>query len=128
MQFCLSIKQPFADLIASGKKTIELRSWNTSFRGEFFIHASKIPNSEACRRLKVDLEYLVFGAVIGKATLTDVKIYITKKSFQEDRDKHLAKRRDFYQFGFMLKDAEIFKRPIPIPGDLRFFPFPPKSN
>ncbi|MEK6867048.1 MAG: ASCH domain-containing protein, partial [Thermoproteota archaeon] len=25
---CLSVSQPFADLIISGKKTIELRNWN----------------------------------------------------------------------------------------------------
>ena len=39
---CLSLKQPFADLLALGKKTIELRKWNTKFRGEFLFHASKI--------------------------------------------------------------------------------------
>ena len=38
---CLSVCQPFADLIIQGKKTIELRKWNTKFRGEFLIHASK---------------------------------------------------------------------------------------
>ncbi|MFB5646865.1 MAG: ASCH domain-containing protein, partial [Candidatus Nitrosomaritimum yanchengensis] len=36
---CLSVSQPFADLIISGNKTIELRNWNTAFRGEFLIHA-----------------------------------------------------------------------------------------
>ena len=38
---CLSLKQPYADLVVSGKKTIELRTWNTKFRGEFLVHASK---------------------------------------------------------------------------------------
>ncbi len=33
---CLSLKQPYAELTVSGKKTIELRTWNTKFRGEFF--------------------------------------------------------------------------------------------
>ena len=39
---CSSLKQPYADLLASGKETIELRNWNTKFRGKFLIHASKI--------------------------------------------------------------------------------------
>ena len=39
---CLSLKQPFAELLASGKKTIELRKWNTRFRGRFLIHACRI--------------------------------------------------------------------------------------
>ena len=37
-------------LIVSGKKTIELRTWNTKFRGEFLIQASKTIDKEACER------------------------------------------------------------------------------
>jgi predicted transcriptional regulator len=32
---CLSVRQPFAELILSGRKMIELRSWNTNSRGMF---------------------------------------------------------------------------------------------
>jgi hypothetical protein len=39
---CFSLKQPYSDLLVVGEKTIELREWNTKFRGEFLIHASKI--------------------------------------------------------------------------------------
>ncbi len=38
----LSIRQPWAYLIASGIKTIENRSWPTKHRGPFIIHASKL--------------------------------------------------------------------------------------
>lgn len=37
----LSIQQPWAWLIANGRKDIENRSWPTKFRGEFLIHAGK---------------------------------------------------------------------------------------
>ena len=37
----LSIRQPWAWLIAHGHKPIENRDWPTSFRGRFLIHASK---------------------------------------------------------------------------------------
>lgn len=37
----LSIKQPWAWLIANGHKNIENRDWPTNFRGRFLIHASK---------------------------------------------------------------------------------------
>jgi hypothetical protein len=40
---CLSIKQPWANLIASGRKTIETRTWSTEYRGELLIVSSKIP-------------------------------------------------------------------------------------
>jgi hypothetical protein len=37
----LSIRQPWAFLIAAGIKDIENRDWKTKFRGRFFVHASK---------------------------------------------------------------------------------------
>jgi hypothetical protein len=39
----LSIRQPFASLICRGIKTIENRSWDTSYRGKLLIHASGKP-------------------------------------------------------------------------------------
>ncbi len=33
----LSVKQPWAELIASGRKTIELRTWSRAHRGELLI-------------------------------------------------------------------------------------------
>ena len=61
---CLSLKQPYADLLVSGKKTIELRTWNTKFRGGFLIHASKKVDK---LRLKIDPDSLVMGSIVGKA-------------------------------------------------------------
>ena len=85
---CLSLKQPYAELIVSGKKTIELRTWNTKFRGEFLIHASKTVDKEACKRNKIDPKSLITGAIIGKAILYDVKAYDSKNSFLRDKNKH----------------------------------------
>lgn len=39
----LSIKQPWAVLIAHGIKNIENRTWKTNFRGKIYIHASGTP-------------------------------------------------------------------------------------
>lgn len=35
----LSVKQPWASLIASGRKSVELRSWSTKYRGPVLILA-----------------------------------------------------------------------------------------
>ncbi len=40
----ISLKQPFANLIASGKKTIETRKWTTRYRGDLLICSSQKPN------------------------------------------------------------------------------------
>ncbi len=42
----LSVKQPWANLIASGKKTIETRVWATDYRGHLLIVSSKKPKIE----------------------------------------------------------------------------------
>ncbi len=50
----LSVKQPWASLIARGRKTIETRSWSTTYRGQLLICAGASPDIGALRR---------FGAV-----------------------------------------------------------------
>jgi hypothetical protein len=39
----LTVKQPYAQFIADGQKTIEVRSWVTKYRGELLITASAKP-------------------------------------------------------------------------------------
>ena len=39
----ISIKESWAELIASGRKTIETRTWKTKFRGDILIVASRKP-------------------------------------------------------------------------------------
>ncbi|MGI8831959.1 MAG: ASCH domain-containing protein, partial [Nitrososphaeraceae archaeon] len=72
---CLSLKQPYAHLLASGKKKVELRKWNTKFRGYFLIHASLNTDNAACKRLDINQEPLTKGGIIGKAYLYDVQYY-----------------------------------------------------
>src|SRR3972149_4120356 len=40
----LSLKQPWANMIASGEKTIETRRWPPDYRGPLLIVSSKSPN------------------------------------------------------------------------------------
>ncbi|HJS64427.1 MAG TPA: ASCH domain-containing protein [Nitrososphaeraceae archaeon] len=121
---CLSLKQPFADLLAHGEKTIELRKWNTSFRGEFLIHASKNIDKESCERLDMNSNKFVIGAIIGSAFLYNVKEYSNREEFERDRHKHfslITKYFEGYRYGFLIRNAKMFKKPIPYPGKLKFF-------
>lgn len=118
---CLSVCQPFAYLITSKKKTIELRNWNTNFRGEFLIHAPQKIKVEDCKRLKIKKK-LITGAIIGKAEIYDVKKYQTKSEFVDDYLKHLvSKKFPKRKYGFLLKNAKMFRIPIPYKGQLGFF-------
>jgi len=40
----ISLKQPWANYIASGQKTIETRKWSTKYRGKILIVSSKSPD------------------------------------------------------------------------------------
>ncbi|MCL4379599.1 MAG: ASCH domain-containing protein [Candidatus Marsarchaeota archaeon] len=115
------MKQPFADLLISGRKTIELRSWNTRFRGEFLVHASHNPDRKACIAAGIDTGRLVNGAIIGRAFLYDVKEYKSREEFLADRDLHLAVDYTNPRYGFMVKSPVRLDRPIPAKGKLNFF-------
>jgi len=118
---CLSISQPFADLIVSGKKTIELRKWNTNFRGEFLIHAPIKIKREDCKRLKITKK-LVTGMIIGKAELYDVKKYSSSKEVKKDQKFHLASKNfQDKTFGFKIKNVKPLRIPIPWKEQLGFY-------
>ena len=115
----LSLKQPFAELIVSGRKKIELRKWNTKFRGEFLIHASKTPDVNSMKNFGFDK--LPTGCIVGKATLREVKIYSNENEINKDKNLHLASA-DWGKYGFILENAERINE-IPCKGKLNFWEF-----
>jgi len=115
----LSLKQPYAELILQGKKKIELRKWNTHFRGEFLIHSSLTPDKIAMR--KFGFNELPLGFVVGKANIVDVKKYDNDIDFFKDKNLHLA-NKSFGGFGFLLEDVGRTEL-IPVKGQLNFWNF-----
>ena len=115
----LSLKQPYAELIVSGKKTIELRKWNTKFRGNFLIHASKKPDKNAMKNF--GFKSLPCGCIIGKAKLVGVKKYKNKKEHSNDKMLHLGSDL-LGNYGFILVNIRRIKQ-IPCNGRLNFWEF-----
>ena len=115
----LSLKQPYAELVVSGRKIIELRKWNTKFRGEFLVHASKKPDEKVMKEFGFDS--LPLGCVVGKSFLSDVKKYASTEEFSRDKKFHLASL-DFGSYGFVLKNSTRVKE-IPCKGKLGFWDF-----
>ena len=120
---CLSVCQPFAELIIQGKKTIELRKWNTKFRGEFLVHAPQKIRLDDCERLKIKPEMTV-GAIIGKVELIDVTEYENASQIKIDSKRHLASNSESdNKYGFILQNPKQLRIPIPCNGQLNFFEF-----
>ena len=123
---CLSVCQPFAELIVQGKKTIELRKWNTKFRGEFLVHAPQKIRLDECKRLKIQSEMTV-GAIIGKVELIGVREYENTAQIKIDSKKHLASNDESgNKYGFILQNPKQLRVPIQCNGQLNFFEFKPE--
>jgi len=115
----LSLKQPFAELILLGKKKIELRKWNTNFRGEFLIHASKVPDEKAMEEF--GFKELPCGCIVGKAKLVDVKKYSNEKEHNKDKKLHLASGA-WGDYGFVIKNPKRLEK-IRCNGSLGFWDY-----
>lgn len=81
----ITIKQPWASLIATGLKDIENRSWKTNYRGRVLIHAAATPVKEGLAALnnkqlfelmnrenwESEFENLPNGAIVGSVEIVD---------------------------------------------------------
>jgi hypothetical protein len=117
----LSVRQPWANLIIEGRKTMDLRTWSTTHRGPLAIYASLEVEKEACKLHGVDVKTLTTGAVIGMVDLTDV-LPLTKKSYDESQKKHLAGRN--YReglYGWVVKNPRPLDPPQVARGRLHLF-------
>lgn len=66
----LSLRQPWASLIAQGRKEYETRSWRTNYRGPLAIHAARgLTANERQRCAAWDVEAPPLGAIVAIAEL-----------------------------------------------------------
>ena len=124
----ITIKQPYATLIAEGLKEYEFRTWKTKYRGDILIHAGKGIDKKAMERYKhLNLEYPT-GCIIAKATIADC-VYIDKDMKKLLKEKNsliyygIIHRDDWNGFGFKLENVKKIK-PIPVTGKLSLWEYP----
>lgn len=125
----ITVLQPWAWLLATGKKRCETRSWKTNYRGEILIHAGKKNMTNIMRQTFFEAMYMkqagVFNtemiteAIIGKANLVNcVRI--------DEAMRELIKKQHFdeYAFGYfspgryawVMENPVLFDTPIPARG------------
>lgn len=126
-QYALSLKQPWATLLAHGRKTIEVRRWSTPRRGRVFIHAARVsdPRPEVWARMPEELREsaLQVGGIIGAGDLVHCIEYRDPESFAADCPKHWNDAAWFEApvlCGFVFEKLQVlpFRR---YPGWVRFF-------
>ncbi len=108
----ITVKQPFATLIAEGFKEYEFRTWYTHYRGEILIHAGKGIDQEAMKRY----EYLHLQYPTGCIPIDDSMR--KKLKDQNPMVYHgIIKNPDWHGYGFQLENIQKLK-PIFIKGKL----------
>ncbi len=118
----LTLKQPWAELILQGRKNIEIRKWNSTFRGPFLIHASGNIDEEGMKKYGYKEEDLPRQAIVGKTELIDVKQYKNEEEFNKDKNRHLATWQ-WGSYGFVLGKVERIKEIKNVKGALGFWEF-----
>lgn len=115
----LSLTQPWASLVVSGKKQIETRSWATSYRGPLVIHAAKGYPPYA-QRFAHGISFILpqdlpLGALIGRVELVDIKrteeVAPLISETERDYGDYSAGR-----FAWIFEEAEAFANPEPYKG------------
>lgn len=113
----LTIKQPYADYIKNGLKTIETRSFKTNYRGELYIHSSANPE------IGFDVNDFVCGYIICKCELVDC--ILMDEKFIKNLDKEELKY-GFYEIGryaWILRNIKPLNSPIKCKGKLGIWEF-----
>jgi hypothetical protein len=117
----LSFRQPWAELVLQGRKTMDLRTYTTQYRGRIAIHASQTVEAESAHRHGFEPEALDSGALVGTVELVEV-IPLDEAAYEAHREEHLAGRG--YRegmFGWLLARPERLPQPIPARGRTNLF-------
>lgn len=141
----LSIKQPWASLIAHGIKDIENRTWATKFRGTIYIHASGKPsfNNLTLNLTHDQIDKIVLGdfcqldsrsiaypksAIIGTVDIVDCVIN-HRSIWAEATETSAGHVIDHIVYNWVLANPVLFEKPIlNVKGKLSLWEFDRKES
>jgi len=129
----ISLLQPWATLVVIGAKKIETRSWNTKYRGEILIHASKKMTREQKELAdskpfldafeKNNIEELPLGKIIGKVKIIDTASTSFFASALNISDEKTFGNFSAGRYGWLLRDPVSFQHHFPVNGNRSLWDF-----
>lgn len=134
---CISVAQPFATALVLGKKTIELRSWGTRYRGIMALHAGKRWYGErengkrdavemalhTARRLHLPLPLATYplGTIVGIVRLVRCTTF-TPEGYEQLRSQHCSTASwTPNEYGWQFADVQALPAPVSYRGQLGLF-------
>lgn len=127
----LSLTEPYATLIKNGIKTIETRSWKTSYRGKLYIHASSTKIPKAYKENQdlmslVDINDLNYGNIICSCDLVDC-VEMTDEFINDikknKKNEYITGIYSNGRYAWIFKNIEILDNPIKAKGHLGIWNF-----
>ncbi len=115
---CLTVWQPWADLIVNGIKDVENRPWATRYRGPLLIHAAArmtVSDLELIARkygIELDRSALRLGAILRAVDLIDCRKKVTSQWHKRGK------------FGWYFENPRRLRTAIPYKGQLGVFEVP----
>lgn len=118
----VSFRQPRAEQIIRGEKTVDIHSWHVHYRGDLAVHASSKRRDARCRQLGFDPHALDYGALIGLVEISDIEP-IDEARYEALRGQHL---RDspfpgMPCYAWHVANPRRFEERVPCRGHTRIF-------
>lgn len=121
----LSLKEPYVSLIKEKIKTIETRSFKTNYRGELYLHASKVSADLKNEKVKQVLNLLndkelKNGYILLKCNLVDC-VYMDEnfvKKIKDNKQEYLCGEYKVGRYAWILEDIQVLDEPILAKGKL----------
>lgn len=105
----ITLKQPWATLIAEGYKKYEFRSWKINYRGVIYIHAGKGVDKVSMKRFEsLNLEY-PSSRILAKVTISDCILLDEEIKQKIERENELVYGSSMNRDGYAWKLDNITK-------------------
>ncbi len=110
----LSLRQPWAEMVMLGWKTIETRKWRTKYRGELLIVASKSRPDDVPDYTRIQDPPMIFGKAVAICDLTDCR------PMEPTDEEEAWFKNEPGRFAWLL-DKILRIEPFPVKGQLGLY-------
>ena len=126
-QIALGVRQPWAELLLRGTKSIEVRSRPTNVRGPIYIYTSKVFATEefasdAIAKHEVDIQDCVRGMLIGSIEIEDCRLCVKEDAAFSCVPWEIMNGK----YAWTMRNPKRFAEPVSVrflPYGIWFYPF-----
>ena len=115
----ISIRQPWAELILRGVKSIEVRNWSDLYRGDLYIHTGRM--ADGYKIFEYNMADIFRGGYVGIVELVAI-LPFTPENWRLWQKKHLSDH-PFHPgfYAWILRNPRRLEHPLPAPGRLKLY-------